>query len=66
MQAAALADKGGANVEQIVRNAYKAAVDENLRPKINLTGLNKLTGEHTKIALLGTSLFHVMHCKYTM
>ena len=64
-QARQLAKKGGANVEGIVRAAWKQAVAEKLRPKINLTGFNKQTGKNTKIALLGSSLFQIFHCKFT-
>ena len=64
-QAKNLAKKGGSNVEAIVRNAWKQAVDEDLRPQINQTGFNKLTGEYSKIALVGTSLFKIFHCKIT-
>ena len=65
-QATELASKGGTNVASYVRNAYKAAVASSLLPQINLTGLCKKTGKNTKIALLGTNLFHIMHCKYTL
>ena len=41
-QATKLAKKGGTSVDAIVRNAWKQAVAEDLRPQINQTGFNKV------------------------